>query len=86
MKQGRGHSRRRAARTSRSHRIRPQFLNIDGERVETDLKYWAIHATHWLYTLLAVIAVIVVGLGIFGTQDDPAYAQSYTQYSERYPQ
>jgi hypothetical protein len=35
------------------------------ERVEPDLRYWAIHALHWHAFLVAVVAVLTVGYMYF---------------------
>jgi hypothetical protein len=41
-------------------------LLAEEQRVETDLRYWLIHALHWHALLLAVIGILVVGVTCFG--------------------
>lgn len=48
-------------------RISRRFASImkAEEQVETDLKYWAVHALHWNAFLFAVIGVFTVGYTLF---------------------
>ncbi len=63
-KGGRARSGKRSSRMAISSRMRK--LLAEEQRVETDLRFWLIHALHWHALLLAVIGVLVVGVTCFG--------------------
>ncbi len=63
-KVGRSRVAERSSRVMISSRMRK--LLAEEQRVETDLRYWLIHALHWHALLLAVIGILVVGVTCFG--------------------
>lgn len=50
-----------------SQRVRFNFKELDDQPVETNFKFWLIHALHWHALLLALIAIMVVGHGFFNS-------------------
>jgi hypothetical protein len=58
----------------KSHAINLRALE-DLQPVETNLRYWLIHALHWQALLLAIISVLVIGVTLFNEQTVYASAE-----------
>ncbi len=68
---------RRSSKTS----IRKSFLEPeDLQPVNRDLRFWLIHALHWHAVLVAVIAVLVVGMTMFNKADANVYSIQQGSY------
>lgn len=52
-------------KTRKTSQARVRFSHIEEPKVETDLKFWLIHALHWHALLLAIVGILVVGVTFF---------------------